>query len=151
MSDAEALGAIVPTILSTKRFDIGNMFGAMGGQLKKTAIKATGCLLMVICAPVLLFGAISGNWQAALITVAVVAVCVVIVFKVIEFKVKKKFAMPELQRNGDEDGEERAPVAGPMDESQRKARLEQMLKSAGFPPISEIEPHFSAETFDDLL
>ncbi len=151
MTDAEALGQFLPTVLSTKRFDISSMFGALGGQLKKTAIKATGCLLMVLCAPVLLFGAISGNWQAALITVAIVALCVVIAFKVIEGKFKRKFAMPALARQ--EDGEERrAPVAGPMDRKERRNRLDQLLKAAGFPTLSEIEPHFSEEPLlDDLL
>lgn len=151
MTDAEALGKFLPTVLSTKRFDISTMFGAVGGQLKKTAIKATGCLLMVLCAPVLLFGAISGNWQAALITVAIVALCVAITFKVIEGKFKRKFAMPE--RTQDEgSGPARPPVAGPMDPRERRNRLDQLLKAAAFPALSEIEPHFSDEPLlDDLL
>jgi hypothetical protein len=151
MSDAEALGTIAPTILSIKRFDMGTMFNVMGGHLKRSAIRATGCLWMVLCAPVLLFGAISGNWNAALITVAIVALFVIAAFKVVENKFRKTFSMSGLgQENDAEDS--RAPVAGPIDESERRQRLEQLLTAAGFPPLAEIEPHFSDRpSIDDLL
>lgn len=151
MTDAEALGKFLPTVLSTKRFDISTVFGAMGGRLKKIAIKGTGCLLMVICTPVLLFGAISGNWQAVLITVAIVTLFVVIMFKVIERRFKQNFALPANLRQAEGD-QARPPAAGPIDAEERRTRLDHLLQAAGFPPLAELEPHFSDEPLlDDLL
>lgn len=152
MSDAEALGGIVPIILSTKRFDMGTLFGAMGGQIKKTAIKATGCLLMVLCAPVLIFGAISGNWQATLITIAVVTILIALAFKVIEYKLKRKFSMDQfVSDQEDAAGQERPAVAGPTNERQRKEKLASLLQAAGLPSLSEIEPHYVDDDVLDLL
>ena len=150
MSNAEALGKLMPTILSNKRFDIGAVFNAVGGQIKKTAVRATGCFVGVLCTPVLLFGAISGKWQASFITVGIVIAFFMLAFKLTERRLKKKFALNEIANNLDQSGE-RAPVAGPMDPQSRRAAMEELLAKAGFPSLSEIEPHFASDSIEDLL
>lgn len=150
MTEEQALGKVIPTILSTQRLDARAIFGAMGGQIKKMAVKATGCLLLVICSPVLIYGAISGSWQAALITVAIVAAIVFTVFKVLETKFKRNFAVPSLQQ--EEEEETRPTAAGSLKESERRRVLDQILTKAGLPSLAKIEPHFDFEnTLDGLL
>ncbi|MGI9471504.1 MAG: hypothetical protein ACR2NZ_08235 [Rubripirellula sp.] len=149
MTEAEALGAFLPTVLSTKRFDLASVFNAVGGQLKKTAAKATGCFVGLICTPVLLFGAISGSWKAVFITVGIVVLFFVIVFKVVELRFKKKFAVAELASDGEEG--ERPAVVGPLNEQVRRQELDGLLQRAGLPSIAEIEPHFASESIEDLL
>ena len=151
MTEAQALGKVIPIVLSTQRLDVRAVFNAMGGQLKKMALKATDCLLLVICSPVLIYGAISGSWQAALITVAIVTAIVFTVFKVAETKFKRKFAVSSLQPDEEEE-EARPVVVGSLQESERRTALDQILAKAGLPSLAEIEPHFDTEnTFGDLL
>ncbi|EMI53340.1 hypothetical protein [Rhodopirellula sallentina] len=143
MTDEEALATLTPRILSTKRIDLGNIIGALGGQLKKTVVKGVGCLTVLICLPVLLFGLIAGKMQAALITIGVVVVGVAIVFKLVERKFKRKFndsSIGMFARDQDA-AETRAPVAGPLDPAERRARLDQLLLAAGLPPLQDIEKH----------
>lgn len=150
MSNVEALGKLMPTILSNKRFDIGAVFNAVGGHIKKTAVRATGCFVGILCTPVLLFGAISGKWQASFITVGIVIAFFMLAFKLTERRLKKKFALNEIANNLDQSGE-RAAVAGPMDPPTRRAVMEDLLANAGFPSLSEIEPCFASDSIEDLL
>jgi hypothetical protein len=147
MSEVESLAEILPTILSTKRFDLANVMGAVGGELKKTAMKATGCLLGIICFPVVLFGFFSGQWQAALITIGVVIALVVVIFKVVEFRFKRSFGA----KLNPPDRENVAPVAGPLVEKDRRARIDQLLAASGFPPLAKIEPGFPKTDVSGLL
>ena len=150
MSDTDALTTIVPNILSTKRFDFGAVLGAVGGQLKSTAMKATGCLLVVLSVPILIFGFFAEKMQAAGIAIAVLAAVVAIAFKVIESRLKAKFRNAPFNR--DDPTNSRAPVAGPLDVDDRRRRLDQMLSTCGFPSIAELEPHFPEDaSLDDVL
>lgn len=148
MTDAEALAKILPVILSTKRFDMSTVMGAMGGHLKKTAMKATGCLLVVICFPLLIFGLVSGNWQPVFISIAVTCGVVMAAFKVIEYKFKKSF-LSNLPGANDE--RKAPPAAGPLDKAQRRQRIDKLLSAAALPKLSEIEPLFPEESELDLL
>jgi hypothetical protein len=150
MSDIEALAQFLPTILSTKRLDLQNIIGAMGGHLKKTAMKLTGCLLAVICSPVLLFGLLSGNWKAALITIAVVTAVVIFIFKMIEFRLKRSVSRTLPSRGHDPD-DDLIPVAGPLDEKERRRRVDELLAATGFPPLAKVEPSFPKVDPTDLL
>lgn len=151
MTDAEALARIVPQILSTKRFDVGAIMGALGGQLKGAAIKACGCLIFVLSIPILIFGYFMEEMQAAGYAIGALVGIVCIAFKVIENKFKK--GMDSIPSVNDDDGETgRPPVAGPLDEEERRDRLDQLLSAAGLPSIADIEPHFPTEPgLDDLL
>ncbi|MFG0255302.1 MAG: hypothetical protein ACF787_09425 [Rhodopirellula sp. JB053] len=143
MTDEEALAKLTPRILSTKRIDLGNIIGALGGQLKKTVAKGVGCLTVLICLPVLLFGLIAGKMQAALITIGIVVAGVAIMFKLIEGKFKRKFndsSIGMFARDQDA-AETRAPVAGPLDAAARRERLGQLLLAAGLPSLQDIEKH----------
>ncbi len=132
LSVEQALAKLLPVILSTKRFNLATFVSAIGGSLKKTAIKGTGCLLIVICSPLLIFGAVSGNWKAVLITVGVVLLLTIIAFKVIENKIKRGFKSKLSQASIDED-ETGPATAGPLDPAERRRTLDKLLSAAGFP------------------
>ena len=138
----QALARFIPTILSTERVSMDRVFSAIGTSLRRTAIKGTGCLLFVICLPVLIFGAVSGNWRAVLITVGITVALVVAVFMILDASVRKKFRNA-IQRDDDQ-LVGKAPAAGPLDKAQRREALDKLLSAAGLPSISKIEPHFPA-------
>ncbi len=139
LSTEQALAKIVPILLSTQRFDMSTFFGAVGGSIKKTAMKATGCLLVVICSPLLIFGAVSGNWTAVLITVAIVVALVAIAFKVLERKVKRSMKSTLSRSQSEPTG---PATAGPLDTEARRQALDQLLAAAGFPSVKKLEPLF---------
>ncbi|NLX95808.1 MAG: hypothetical protein GXY83_06500 [Rhodopirellula sp.] len=147
LKEAEALAKILPVILSTKRFDMSTVLGALGGGLKKTAAKATGCLLVVICLPLVIFGLVSGNWKAVLISIAITCGVVIVAFKTIEHRIKRSF-MSKVPGAGDDRA---PPAAGPLDESTRRQRIDHLLVAAGLPRLSEVEPLFPKESELDLL
>lgn len=148
MSDAEVLGEFVPVLLSNKRFRLANLLGAMGGSLKNSAIKATGCLTMVLALPILLVALFTGLWKESGYALLTLVAIVVIGFKVIEAKVKSKvqgaFGESEAELE-----ELRPPVAGPIEEAARRERMDQMLSACQLPPLAEIEPYF--DEADQLL
>ena len=141
LSVEQALAKLLPMILSTERFSLANFVGAIGGSLKKTAIKGTGCLLIVICSPLLIFGAVSGNWTAVLITVAIVLLLTIIAFKVIENKIKRGFKN-KLSNSALSETETGPATAGPLDPKERRRSLDKLLAAAGFPSLSKVEPLF---------
>jgi hypothetical protein len=146
MKETEALARILPTALSTKRFDISTVMGAMGGHLKKTAMKLTGCLLVVICSPLAIFGRVSGNWKAVLITIAITCGLVMVAFKLLEYRFKKSFLdkMPGA--------DQQAPsAAGPLEPAARRQRIDQLLSAAGLPRLAEVEPLFPKDDELDFL
>ncbi|MEX0792077.1 MAG: hypothetical protein WD045_03015 [Pirellulaceae bacterium] len=140
MAEIDALGSLLPRVLTIKRFDMNELADQIGSGVKGFAKKATGCLLMVICLPLLIFGAVSGQWQAVGITVLVTAVVVAVIFKVIEYRVRRWYreSIPTAEPEDD-------PAAGPLDERARRARLDRLLLVAGFPPLEEVEPRFVAD------
>ena len=146
LSTEEALARLVPTLLSTDRMHIKSVLSAIGGAVKKTAIRATGCLVSIVCLPILVFGLVSGNWRAVGWTIAITVVTVIIAFKVAEWYLKKRFnqTISEAEAENNMHG---APTAGPLNAHQRRAALEALLVSAGLPPLSKIAPHV---TNDDL-
>ncbi len=155
MSDEEALAQIVPTILSTKRLDIGAFVGAIGGQLKSTAMKATGCLVVVLCIPILLFGYFAEKMQAAGIAAGALVVTVAVLFKLLERRLKKKLSQSPIgdMKDRDKQAEQgRAPVVGPLDKDERRAKLDQLLAASGLPALERIQPHINEdESLDALL
>jgi hypothetical protein len=127
---------------------MSSLVGAMGGQFKKLAIKATGCLLAVICFPMVIFGLVSGNWKAVGISIGVTCAAVIIAFKLIERRLKKTFlgAVPQERIS-----QRAPPAAGPLDPPQRRQRIDCLLAAARFPRLAEIEPLFPKESEPDLL
>lgn len=139
MSDAEALATLVPRILSTERFDFGNVIGRWG-QLKAKARKAAGCLVVLLAVPILIIGVLFSNMKAAGVAVGVLVVVVVVAFKVIEHWLKSKFRKGPLNSNNDSDG--RSPRSGLLDETERQERLNHAFAACGFPSVTELEPHY---------
>lgn len=137
MTDEEALARIMPILISTERFDVGTVFRHLGDQLKTTGRRAAGCLAFVLCLPFLLFGLISGNWKAAGMAVALVFLSVAIVYQTLEYKVRNKFKSFEAEKKSAEP--DRPDVPGPLDEGQRRKRIEKLLAAAGLPSLSAIE------------
>ena len=148
LKDEEALAKVLPSILTTARLDVSTVIGALGGGLKRTAVKATGCLLVVICLPLVVFGLVSGDWTAVLISIAVTCAVVIAVFKVIERKVKNSLMGKMAMKN---EGDGAPPAAGPLDEARRRQRIDRLLAAAGLPALSQVEPYFPEEDEFALL
>lgn len=143
LEEVDALGCLLPKVLSTERFDLNNLAGQIGSGIKGFATKATGCLLMLICTPLLIFGAVSGQWEAVAITVLITSLLVAVIFKLAEYRIRRWYreSMPE---NANPDPNE-DPAAGPMDAAARRERLDRLLLVAGFPPLEVVEPRFVAD------
>lgn len=137
LSTEAALALLVPTLLSTSRPGFENAFAVMGNVVKRVAVKATGCLLVVICLPVLIFGAVSGSWKAVGITVGITVGLVALIFKLIEWKIRKSFSQSVLKSEIDGEMVNRS-AAGPLDQAKRRAELDKLLAAAGLPPLSKI-------------
>lgn len=152
MSDADALAQILPMILSTQQFNMGSVLGAigdaLGGGVKKIAIKATGCLAFVVCLPLMAFGFFSGNWTAALGSIAVALVVIVGAYLLVARRFKKAVSSKLPQ---DDSSEASTLVAGPQDEQPRRERIDQLLASAKLPQLEKIEPLFPEATGLELL
>lgn len=148
LSDAEALAKILPMILSTKQFDVSTVMGALGAGLKRTAMKATGCLLFVICLPLVVFGLVSGNWKAVGISIGITCLVVIALFKMVEYRFKRSF---RNKVSGAEADGKSPPAAGPLDASLRRQRLDALLARSHLPKLSEVEPLFPRESELDLL
>jgi hypothetical protein len=138
MSEVDALARIVPTMLSTKRFDLSMVFGNLGSQLKKTALTATGCLLIFICIPMFVFGLLAQKLPAVLMSVSMVIVLAVALFRFSEHRFRKSFSLA----NSKKDESESRPVPGPLDAIERRAQLDVLLNGCGMASVEEIEPHF---------
>lgn len=154
LSAPESIGQLAPVLLSTKRFDFQTIAGAIGGQLKTTAIKATGCLYVVLCLPILLFGLVSGDMRSVGTTILVMAGIIVVMFKIIETRVRRKFKEgPAAVLDRDEDRTNRkSPTTGPQDDRQRRNRLDELLMDAGLPRLADAEPHFvKGDTLHELV
>ncbi len=146
MSDAEALSEFLPALLSNKRTTFANIVGAVGGSLKKTAIKATGCLTILLATPILLAGFFMSKLTEAGYAVIALVVIMVIMFKVLEWRIKSKFAKNDIaghmasKDNGME--EQRSPVAGAVDEKVRLAEMNELLASCSLPSWETLEKQF---------
>lgn len=151
MSEAEALAKFMPQVLSSKKFDMTNVIGAVGGELKKKAVKATGCLVVVMAVPILLVGFFMEKMKEAGYAIGALVVIVAIAFKVIERKIRNKFSKSPFAEQ-DEPDNSRPPVAGPLDDEGRREGLNRLLDASGFPPLEEIEPLFEDQlSLDGLL
>ncbi|QDT51910.1 hypothetical protein Pan258_60070 [Symmachiella dynata] len=140
MSHTEALAKVVPALLSTERFTMGSLFGAMGGQVKKRALQAVGCLLTVMAVPILSVGYLMDRFKESVYIVIAIFVFVMVALKVIESKIKAKFA--EQSQDEEEEPEPRPAAPGPLNRQERRRCIDQMLASCGFPSLAELEPHF---------
>ena len=145
MTQSEALAEFLPALMSTRKFNLSSIMGAIGGGMKKKAIQATGCLLALICLPILIFGVFSGQWKAVGITILTVILLVVIAFKVIEFRIKNKFKKIPLPKEETSDG---PPVSGPLDKTKRQQCLDELLTRAGCPSFSQVKSE-CPDAFDD--
>jgi hypothetical protein len=148
MRTVEAVARVVPLILSTQQFDTEVMLNAIGGGIKKFANKAVGCLLFVLCLPLVIFGLISGNWKSVFIAMAITAVVVVGAYRLLVLRFKRAFTQG-LSQGGSAPA--KPLVAGPQDEAARRKRIDQLLTRAGLPRLAEAEPFFSDKSGLDLL
>lgn len=149
MTDADALARILPLVLSTEQFNLGTVIGAIGGGVQKFARKATGCLIVVLCLPLLLFGVFSGAWMSVLYAVVATVVVVSGLYMLIVRRVRRSFAQKMQPLQGD--GGAPTVVAGPQDEQERKVRIDRLLALAGLPPLAEVQPLFPNATGLELL
>jgi hypothetical protein len=147
MRDEEALARIVPIILSTKRFDPATLMGALGKRLNNSAKWAAGCLLLVICIPLVLFGLLSGMWNAVLITIAAAAALIGGFYLYGSYRVRKFVGTLE----GPAPSHSAPPVAGPLDPALRRDRLERLLAAAGLPGLVLVEPLLPDQSELDFL
>ncbi|NOZ41226.1 MAG: hypothetical protein GXP24_13520 [Planctomycetes bacterium] len=148
MTEVDVLAKILPVVISTEQFSLGTVFGVIGGGMKKFAKKATGCLGVVLCIPLVLFGVFSGNWTAVLYAIGATAVVVVGLYMFVARKFRKAVTKNMPAQDNDETS---TAVAGPQEEEARKARIDQLLAAAKLPPLAEIEPHFPDVSGLELL
>jgi hypothetical protein len=139
LSEAESLGRVVPTILSIGKLDASLVVEKIGGEVKRTAVRLTGCFVLVICSPVILFSLISGNWKAGGITIAIVVILTTILFKLAEAKIRRRVNGLRTKLTGDRVVSKKSSSAGPLDSNTRREVLNQTLIRAGLPPLSKIE------------
>ena len=144
LSTEKALAKLLPMLMSTHRMSFGSLFSVIGGAVKKTAMKATGCLVVVVCLPIFIFGLVSGNWTAVAWTIGITVSLAVVAFKLVEWQVAKKFRQ-SIDAAEDEQNIHGSPTAGPLDKSQRRVALDALLATAGLPAISKIEPLVTKE------
>jgi hypothetical protein len=148
MHTAEAVARVVPLILSTQQFDTEVMLNAIGGGLKSFANKAVGCLLIVLCLPLVVFGIVSGNWKYVFIAMGVTALLVLGAYRLLVLRFKRAVKKGLSQA---EQPSAKPLVAGPQDEASRRKRIDELLKRAGLPRLAEAEPLFSKKSGLDLL
>lgn len=149
VSDAEALGTFMAKVLSNKRFTMANLLGAVGSSLKSNAIKATGCLTMILALPIILAAGFLGKWKEGGYALIALVVIIVILFKIAEYKLKSKFKQSTFAEKDEYLEEQRSPAAGPLDENVRREKLDEILAKCDLPLLKEIEPHF--EDFADVI
>lgn len=150
MTDTDALVKFMPHVLSTTKFSVANIVEAMGGSLKKTALKATGCLMVVLAVPILLTGFFMDKLRESAYAVVALVAIVAVIFKVLESKVKNKFQNNPLSQREESD-DSKPPVAGPLDDEERRREMDQLLERCGFPSLEELQPHFPESSTFDLL
>lgn len=143
MSNAQALGSVIPVLLMTKRVDPAMVLGQIGKSVKGLVAKLIAFLTVLFCLPFAIFALVTGNWKSGGITIGIIVLLVTVVFKLIEAKWRRGFTatMQEVKRNAasQDDG---SAVAGPTDSTNRRNELERLLRTADMPSIAEIEPHF---------
>ncbi|MEX2358987.1 MAG: hypothetical protein WEE51_11725, partial [Pirellulaceae bacterium] len=99
VSDIEALGILVPMILSTKRLDGDAVVGKLGEAIRGLARVATGCLSAMICLPLLLFGLFFGHWNAIGLAILLINGTIGLTCAVIEYRYRRQYRRevgPEL-------------------------------------------------------
>jgi hypothetical protein len=149
MTDTEALVPFMGNVLSVQRFDAGMFLGAIQTGIKKTAMKVTGCLLLVLAVPFLVFGYFADRIQAAALAYVALVIVVVILFNVIAFKLKKRFSLDNIGRR--EAPDKKPAVAGPLDMEERREQMNRLLAACGFPSLEEMQPAMSkVPNLDDL-
>ena len=139
MSDIEAIGRVMPILLSTERMDMGTVFRSLGGQLKQSGTRVAGCLVVVLSIPPMVFAAFTGNWKAAGMAIGIITLGVAIIFKLLERSVRKKFESFEQAKRIQDGDVDRPAVPGPLDEQERRAAMDAILGKAGLPSLAAIE------------
>lgn len=147
LSDAEAMANVIQILLTTKQVDPAAILGEVGKSVKGCLARMVAGLTALICFPFFVFALVSGNWKTGAIAIGIIVLIVMVAFKLIERKWRRGFQakMANAPWNLDADETEGPQVAGPIDSSQRRSRLEDLLKKAGLPSIPECEPHFDPD------
>lgn len=142
VSDAEALGEVIPELLRTNRLDATEVLGELGRSVKGCLAKAVALLTALVCFPFFVFALISGNWRTGGIAIGVIVLLVAVSFKWIERRWRQSFRASLAARTGGQLAEADAapPVAGPTDPNQRRRELDALLRRAGLPCLQECEP-----------
>lgn len=149
MSEAQLIASFMQQVESTDGTSMKEVIDAIGGSLKSSAIKATGCLTLVLILPILLVGYFMSMWKEAGYAILTLIVIVIAVFKFVELKIKSKFQnSPFAHRANEETGEGRPPAAGPLEEAERKRAINQSLSTCGMPALKEIETHYEDYDFE---
>lgn len=148
MSEIDVLARILPLVLSTEQVNLGVFMDALGGGVKKFAKKATGCLIFVLCIPLVLFGVFSGNWTAVFYAMSATIVVVIGMYWLVARKFRKAVACKVPKTAGDD---QESVVAGPQEEAARKSRIDQLLRQAKLPRLAEVEPHFPEKSGLEVL
>ncbi|MEM9827553.1 MAG: hypothetical protein AAF958_13255 [Planctomycetota bacterium] len=148
IGDAEALGGILPQLLSTDRIDPAAAFAYVGSSLKRAAGKTIGCLFLVFAIPMLLLGALLGRFQAFAIAMTVMAWIVYFAFKVVERKVRRHFdeSFGQALENPSTSEGDYVP-AGPRGQQARQQELDRLLAKANLPSIKQCGKYFDEDGF----
>ncbi|MEM7477448.1 MAG: hypothetical protein AAF483_20885 [Planctomycetota bacterium] len=150
LSESKALAAFLQQVLSTKRMSIGNWLGAVGGSIKRTAIRATGCLTVILALPIVLSAIFMNKWKEAGFALATLVAIVVVAFKFVEFLLKSKFQASVLAAKDEDLESQRPPTAGSKDATDRKQKLGELLATCNLPCLAEIEPFYDEDLKDFL-
>jgi hypothetical protein len=74
-----------------------------------------------------------------------------IAFKIIESRVRSKFSRGPFHSKN-ESADTKPPVAGPLEDAERRRKMDRLLTACGFPSLSELEPRFAkTPSLDDLM
>ncbi|MCO8120732.1 hypothetical protein NHH03_03210 [Stieleria sp. TO1_6] len=141
----QALGSVVPALLSNARIDPQLLLGEIGQSFKGVVVRIVRALTILFCLPFAIFALVSGNWKTGAITIGIIVAVVVIVFKWVEAKWRRGFAarmaaVTAAQTTDDDATAE--SVAGPSDPQTRRTEVDAMLRRAGLPSVAEVQPHF---------
>lgn len=106
--------------------------------------------MVVLAVPILLTGFFMDKLRESAYAVVALVAIVAVIFKVLESKVKNKFQNNPLSQREESD-DSKPPVAGPLDDEERRREMDQLLERCGFPSLEELQPHFPESSTFDLL
>ncbi len=142
LSEAEALGEVLPELLRGKQFDPAEVIGQMGQAAQGCLAKLLALVTAMVCFPFFVFAIVSGNWKSGAIAIGIIVLVVVLLFQWISHRIRRRFR----DRLTDPWKAELATAppqtyVGPTDPQHRRRRLDALLRTAGLPGIDECEQH----------